>query len=110
MRKNSWPYILLLIAGFILLIVGFFSGNTTDFHVHDTYFVISTSLLFFTLAVLMFVYAVIYFLCKRRLLSPILTWVHLLGITASLCIVFFYQPAHAGMPSPRRYINLTVLL
>jgi cytochrome c oxidase subunit I len=109
MGKFLRPHIIFVITGCILVVIGILSHNkTTDIHLHDTYFVISQAIVFFTLAGLVFIYAVIYlyFFTIRILLSRILTVLHLFGVIVSLYILLFYQPDHADISVPRRYIDM----
>lgn len=102
--KNN-PYVLFLLAAFLLLVLSFFTGGVViDMHVHDTMFVIAQADFLRALAILLAFIWLIYLAVKRHFVVEIPD----LGACAGnadrsyhYCRVFF-----KGKCSPPKLFNL----
>lgn len=89
---TSQPYKLLLITAILLIFLSFFVlRKTLDIHLHETYFVIALNIICWILAAALLVFSLVYWLASHTLLSPFLTWTHVI-LTLILVVLVVAAP------------------
>ena len=110
MKVRSQPYQLLIPIFLLILVLSFFknSNETTDMHFYDTYVVMPVRFILVGFAVFIILLWGVYSLTNKMLLSPVITWVHIvITIIAVITLVgsFFWNGLLYGPAPPRQYAD-----